>query len=1010
MTDVHSGLLPLSETQQQVWLTEQLAPERSVFTEAMAVRLDGRLDPAVLATALGQVARRHDVLHSVFPIVDGMPMQRVSPELTTTVVHHDLSAVPEPHRPQALAQLARNFVDGRRNLAVDPPLRGLLVALGPDDHALVLAIHHLVADGWSARLVMTELVDRYQALLAGRRVDESPPALRYADFVAWEHALLESPLVDADTDYWRAALAGAPPLELLPGRARPAEKGMVGRIAEFELGDELATPLLDLCRRNGVTTYVAALTVFAAVAARWAGQCDIVVGTQAANRVRSELEDVVGQFANTVPIRIDVHGDPDFDTLLDRCRRSSTDAVERAHIPLRRIVEVAAPARDLSRPVLIQHLFTPRERPVRQEWLGSARMVPFQIDRRRGRLDTLTEIDIRPGVLRAFVEYDTALFDETTIAALTGDWSRCLRAWLDDPSLPLSRLPLRGAPTTTVASHGFPSADDNGSTDTAEPVPELTALVRSAWQEYLGVDVIEPDDDFFVLGGHSMVCARVVHQLRDLLGVDLPLRMLFDHPTLAEFADAVERRSPGLESALRALAAMPRGDFDRLVEVTTESDAVPVGGASDLPLTSSQLPIWLAEQRDPGLLTHTIPIVMTVRGAFDVGALRTAVAAVVAHQDGLRATFAEVDGAPVQRIAAELTLDVPLIDLTNLPQDERMARAADERTRLGRHAFDLTAGPLLAVRVIRLAHDLHHVHVVFHHLVTDEVSMTVFMAELAAAYEAEVTGRPIRLPDLPVRLADHVEWERDRLRGTELARLTGFWRRQLSRAPELELPTDRPRPARRGFNGEFLALSLPHETFEGLADRAGRVGVTPFTVFLTALVVLLHRRTGATDIVIGVPTDNRVLPGSERLIGCFLNVLPLRVDCSGGPSFDGLALRVRDALLAAYDHQSLPLAMIAQAARTPRRPDRPPLFGMTCELQLPGWLPARLAGCSLEYDFVAHGTARYDLAFHGMVSAAGVSLGLEMNTDIWDRSTGLGMLDQLAALLTYLPLRTEAAC
>ncbi|HEY0805377.1 MAG TPA: condensation domain-containing protein, partial [Pseudonocardiaceae bacterium] len=236
MTNVHSGLSPLSETQQQVWLTEQLAPERSVFTEAMAVRIDGPLDPVILEKALGQVARRHDVLHTVFPILDGIPMQQVLPERTATVVRHDLSAVPEPHRAQALNQLARNFVDGRRDLAVDLPLRGLLVALGPSDHALVLAIHHLVADGWSARIVMTELVDRYEALRAGRSLDESPPALRYADFVAWEQALLESSLVEADTDYWRATLAGAPPLELLPGRVRPAEKGMTGRIAEFELG------------------------------------------------------------------------------------------------------------------------------------------------------------------------------------------------------------------------------------------------------------------------------------------------------------------------------------------------------------------------------------------------------------------------------------------------------------------------------------------------------------------------------------------------------------------------------------------------------------------------------------------------------------------------------------------------------------------------------------------------------------------------------------------------------
>ncbi len=996
-----TGDVPLSETQQQVWVTEQLDPDRGIFTEAMAVRVHGPLDPDALERALAQVGRRHDILHTVFPVVDGHPVHRVRPEMAVPLVRHDLSPVPEPHREHALNQLARNFVDARRDLAEDPPLRGLLVSLDQDDHAFVLAVHHLVSDGWSARIVMTELVDSYEALLRGRSLDESPPALRYADFVAWEHAMLASPLVADDLAFWRETLSGAPPLELLPGRVRPARKGTVGRIAEFELGDELADPLLDLCRREDVTPYVASLAVFAVVAARWSGQPDVVVGTQAANRVRSELEPLVGQFANTVPIRVDVSGDPTFGVVLQRCLRSSADAVERAHIPLRRIVELAAPARDLSRPVLIQHLFTPRERPVSAGNLGPARMVPFQVDRRRARLDTITELDVRPGILRAWVEYDTALFDGDTITALVADWSRCLRAWLDDPGLRLSELPLFGPPATV----GVTVLPDNGSA--ADPLPQLdqlTAVVRSAWQEQLGVDAVGPDDDFFVLGGHSMLCARVVHRLRELLDVDLPLRLLFDHSTPRGFAEAVERRSPGLESSLRALAAMPERDFEQLAGSERGPRTVPVG-AQVLPLTSSQLQIWLAEQRTPGLLTHTIPVVMTVRGAFDTDAFRAAIAAVLAHQEGLRSTFAEVDGEPVQRIAATLTLDVPLADLRELPPPERIARAQRERTKLGRHAFDLTTGPLLAVRVLRLEDELHHLHLAFHHLVTDEVSMTVFMAELADAYESVVDGREVRLPDLPVGLADHVEWERRHLAGAELARLTAFWRRQLAGAPELDLPTERPRPDKISFRGEFLSASPPRETFDAMAELAARLGVTPFNVFAAAVVVLLNRLTGETDIVIGVPSDNRVMLGSERLIGCFLNVLPVRVDCSGSPVFADLVLRLRDALVAAYDHQSLPLPMIVRAAGAARRADRPPLFGVTCELQRQGWLPERIAGSTVEYDFVSHGTARYDMAFHGMIFAGGIFLGLELNTDLWDPSTGAGMLDQLVALLTVLPAK-----
>ncbi|GAB3885982.1 hypothetical protein GCM10029964_049530 [Kibdelosporangium lantanae] len=902
----------------------------------------------------------------------------------------DLSALPEAHRNQALSQVTRTFVDGRRDLAVESPLRALLVALAPDEHALVVSVHHLVCDGWSAAMVLNELTDRYAALLAQRDHEPDPPALTYADFVAWEQDLLASEFVAEDLAFWRENLRGATPLELVPGRARPAEKGMVGRIGEFALDDTLADSLLGLCQEKNVTPYVAMLAVFAAVAARWSGQSDIIVGAQAANRVRSELENVVGQFANTVPIRLDLSANPSFATLLDHARRAGADASERAHVPLRRIVTEAAPARDLSRPVLIQHLFTPREQPVKAETLGSARLEPFMIDRRRARLDTLTEIDVRPGRLRALVEYDTALFDEPTITALVADWTRCLHAWLVEPDTRVEDLPLHGPPEQPAPPAVVVPATTNP-TPRAPSVEHLTALVASVWQEHLDVPEVTADDDFFVLGGHSMLVARVLYRLRDLLNADLPLRALFDHTTVRGFAEEIERRIPGLEESLLALATMPQQDFEDLVD----DEPTLVRATTDtLPLLAAQLPIWLAEQRDPGLLTHTIPVVVTIHGRCDTTALRMAIQRVVDRHEGLRATFPAVDGVPVQRIAPKLTLDVPVIRIS---ESERDARRAE----LGHHTFDIANGPLLAARILKVREQEHLLQVAFHHLVTDEVSMTVFLRELSEVYGSIVEGRPARLADLP-GMADCVAWERRHLEGDELARLTGFWRRQLTGAPYLEVPTDRSRPEKRGFDGEFLSIAPPVEAYGRIADVARDLGVTPFTVFTATVLDMLHTVTGETDLVVGVPSDNRIMPGSERLIGCFLNVLPLRVDASGDPSFTELVRRVRDALVTAYDHQALPLARIAEAVGAGRATDRPPLFGITCELQLPGWLPARLCGAALTYDFVSHGTARYEMAFHVMVFPAGVFLGLELNTGLWHESTGLRLLAHLESRLAGL--------
>jgi hypothetical protein len=979
---------PLSETQQQIWVTEQLEPGRSVFTEAMPMLVHGPVDADILGTALAQVGQRHDILHTVFVVADGTPVQRVEPDLVAPLHLADLSTLPEPHRKQALSQLTRNFVDGRRDLAKDSPLRALLVTLGRDEYALVVTVHHLVCDGWSAGMVVDELTERYAALLTGRSTEDRLPAIAYTDFVVWEQDLLASDFVTEDLEFWRTNLRGATPLELVPGRPRPAEKGMVGRIGEFALDDTLADPLLAACHDRNVTPYVAMLAVFGAVAARWSGQPDIVVGAQAANRVRSELENVVGQFANTVPIRLDLSANPSFTELLDHSQRASADASDRGHVPLRRIVTEAAPARDLSRPVLIQHLFTPREQPVKAERLGPARLEPFMVDRRRARLDTLTEIDVRPGRLRALVEYDTALFDEPTITALVADWTRCLHTWLTDPAVRVDDLPLHGPPEQEAPPV---EAVPDTPTPRAPSVEHLTALVASVWQEYLEVDEVTPDDDFFVLGGHSMLVARVLYRLRDLLNADLPLRALFDNTTVRGFAEEVERRVPGLEESLRALATMPQQDFEDLVDLEPVADRA---STDTLPLLAAQLPIWLAEQRDPGLLTHTIPVVVAIHGRCDTTALRMAIQRVVDRHEGLRAAFPAVDGVPVQRIAPKLTLDVPVVRVDESERDIR-------RTDLGNHTFDIANGPLLAARILKVREREHLLHMVFHHLVTDEVSMTVFLRELSEVYESIVEGRSARLVELP-GLADCVAWERRHLGGDELARLTGFWRRQLAGAPYLEVPVDRSRTEKRAFDGEFLSVAPPVAAYGRIAEVARDLGVTPFTVFTATVLDMLHTVTGETDLVVGVPSDNRIMPGSERLIGCFLNVLPLRVDASGGPTFAELVRRVRDALVTAYDHQALPLARIAEAVGAGRATDRPPLFGITCELQLPGWLPARLGGASLTYDFVSHGTARYEMAFHGMVFPTGVFLGLELNTGLWHESTGMRLLAHLESRLAGL--------
>ncbi|WP_442788784.1 condensation domain-containing protein [Dactylosporangium sp. NBC_01737] len=421
--------------------------------------------------------------------------------------------------------------------------------------------------------------------------------------------------------------------------------------------------------------------------------------------------------------------------------------------------------------------------------------------------------------------------------------------------------------------------------------------------------------------------------------------------------------------------------------------------AVDVPLLSGQRQLWLAEQADPGSLTHTIPLVLDLTGPLRPDAFAAAVNDVVAHQPGLRGTFVEVDGRPVQRIQPHAGIDVPVHDLTGLDPSGREAERERLEHEIAYTGFDITRGPLLQARIVRLEPDRHQVQLLFHHLVTDEVSMTLLMQGLSTAYEARAAGRAPVLPRHEVDFATLARAEQDLLDGPEGERLRRFWARELAGASALRLATDHPRGDRARFRGEFLERPVSTAAAGALRELATAGRTTPFTVFCAAVSVLLHRLSGQDDIVIGIPTANRTQRGAEQLVGCFLNVIPIRLDLSGNPRFDELVQRVGAAVLRAYEHQQAPFADIVQTVAPQRVTGMHPIYQVTCELQLESWMPASFAGLGCEYRFISHGTARYDMAFHGLLRPSGLSAMLELNTDLWDHASGYQRIDQVLEII-----------
>ena len=1284
---------PLSLVQQQLWFAERMDPDQSLYTEALAVRVSGELDTVAVERALREILRRHESLRTVFPLVGDDPVQEILPPGTRLDLERtSLGDIAAADREDAALRAVTAFVEQPLDLTTDLLTRATLIEMGERDHVLVVLLHHLVCDGLSGRIVFSELGELYREFAAGNAPDWAEPELQYVDFTEWEHDLHESGHLDGDVDYWRGQLAGVTStLELPARRPRPEKKSVAGRrdmfpLAEGDAGAAVAT----FCRSHSVSVYTLTLAAFSATVGRYTAQDDLVFGTLVANRPRSELENVVGNFTNTVPMRIDLSGDPTLHDLLARAARTAEEAIDHGMLSLGKIIELSRPSRDPSRNALIQHLFLTSGQPASEAHWGSATVVPFDVPRHRGRLDTIIEIEERGEDLVTWVEYDTELLDHDEVEQLMRHFAVVLEQWLAAPDLPVSGLrllddaevathvgaggapadprpaPPSGTPGTSVAlaaggrswtfddlaaagsapaeheavrvrpdgpdhgdacarvlaaagrdldvvlctcaadgcacpplaarqvvriadaltdvldgplvlagdlapedrllaqlagvltGHGStlrdagglaaagsgtvvvtgpegapaladaapprtlvivgraddalvdrleaaghtvtelaghpgvlgpvvrigrngdhrsvaalrhvdavvldafahvapvgvhgrlylgrapfqdrnragapdggaitgitdeplvrtdltvrrtaagtielladPSAPEPAGTDagTGDGGP-LDALLAELWQDALDVDDIGPDDDFFELGGHSMVAARMIEQLRETVQVDVPLRTLFSYSRLGEFAGELRASFPEIEELLAALGNLSDEDTALLLgEASSEDDAAEVAPKrpTRFPLTSSQLQIWLMEYLRGAGITYTIPLRFAVSGPLDVPCLLSALQAVVDRHDMLRVTVEVTDdGDPVQVVHDDVVLDVPVTDLTG------RADAADAEAAISRDMayteFSTTEGPLLAAHVVRTAPEEHALYIVFHHLVMDERSMTVFMRELSATYRAAADGTPA--PDAPaVQISDYVAWEQDQLSGARLDRLRAFWRSRLAGVPELELPTDRPRPENLTFDGEFLYRTQERELFDGLAALSADHQVTPYIAFTAATAVLLHRLSGQDSFMIGMPSDNRVMRGSDELIGCFLNVLPVRVDATGAPTFATFLSRLRDEIAGVYDHRALPLTSIVDAVGAERVANRLPLFQVTTELQLDGWMPLELPGCTVDYAFVGHGTARYDTAFHAIAKADSFEVAAEVNSGVSTFETGYRRLDQLAALL-----------
>ncbi|GGW45908.1 non-ribosomal peptide synthetase [Streptomyces lucensis JCM 4490] len=551
--------------------------------------------------------------------------------------------------------------------------------------------------------------------------------------------------------------------------------------------------------------------------------------------------------------------------------------------------------------------------------------------------------------------------------------------------VPAAYVPMAGLPLTVngkLDRRALPAPGPDGFAADGTRTPLSTPaqrLVAAAWTDVLDTDEVGADDDFFALGGDSILAVRVTSRLRAAFGTDVSPRLLFTHSTLSGLAAALGEPRPGA-----AADVIPATD-----------PRIPA------PLSYAQQRLWFLDRFEPGSTEYTTLSVLRLRGPLDTAALRTALDGLTARHEALRTTFAEHDGQARQIVHPPCPVDLPVEDLADTAAlDALLDREAST-------PFDLAAGPLLRARLARFADDEHVLVLTVHHIVTDGWSVGVLARDLGELYAAARERRRPELPALPVRYADHATWQRARAERaeTELA----HWRRALDGVTPLELPTDRPRPAVRTRDGALVTFTLPAALTERLRERGREADATLYMTLVTACQVLLARWAGQEDLTVGTVTAGRDRPELHDVVGMFVTTLVLRARIRPELPFRDLLTEVRTTVLDAFAHQEVPFERVVDAVQPERDTSRTPLFQVMVALHNLGNEAPRMPGLAVEPVTPPVRTATFDLAFDFVETDGGLTGHLEYSTGLFDAGTAEWLAARLRILLEAVAEAPERA-
>lgn len=988
------AIYPLSPLQQGILFHAVYDPESNVYFEQLSCEIRGDLNVDALHRAWEAVVDRHPILRTgFFWQRRKTPLQAVLRKVHVPWDQQDWRGLSDEEQQKGL----RNYLewDRKRGFALSkaPLMRVALMRRAEAGYYLVWSHHHLLLDGWSVPIVLKDVFGFYDAFSKGREL-HLEPAPSYDKHIAW---LRRQNKAKAD-EFWRHALSGFE----LP-TPLPVDRNVEDWGGESESYDEQRVALTAsstaalrrAAQAHSLTLNVLAQAAWALLLSCYSGREDVLFGAVVSGRPASlpGAESMVGLFVNTLPVRVRVEPGAN---LLDWLRRLQEQQIELLEYEYSSLVDIQGVSEVSRGTPLFESIFVFENYPIQPAALknGAIEVGDVRVFERTNYPITVTATPDRE--LALDIGYDRRLFERATIAQMLDGLKGLLEAMLIDPGkrlaevLGLAGRGVRLHPGTNegvVGRRSAPSFEarprESESSANAPRNRALEKRIAAIWVEVLGLESVEANHNFFELGGHSLLAMRVISRLQDVFQCELPVRIIFESPTVAGLARTIDSIIGSNEGRVDDDGERPRRDPER-----------------EFPLSCAQERLWFIDQLDPGSPAYNLPEAIRIEGRLNVPALNQCLTEIIRRHAVLRSVFKMVEGNPVQVVGHPRSVGTRFVGLNGLAHSASESLAKRLLHDDARTPFDLGRGPLLRVALLRMKSHDHVILFILHHIVADGWSSAVMIQEISELYQAFADGSQSPLQELPVQYAEFALWQRRQLQGDSLHAHLSYWKQNLAGAPALlRLPTDRPRPRILSHRGASALRVLREEVTEELKGLSRREGVTLFVTLLTALKVLLARYSGEDDIVVGVPVAGRARAEFENLIGFFVNNLVIRTKIDPDATFQHAMRAEKEAVIGAFAHQDVPFEKIIDELRPERSLSHAPLFQVAFNFVS---MPIKHVGFSelslTPVDFEV-GISKFDLVLAIAEIEGTLLVDMRYATDLFDRATVEQMLDHFKMLL-----------